>query len=163
MRNAECGMRNVNARVEPRGCASTPAHQFRIPHSAFRISVHSVFRIPHLDLVSRGPLAQRLEQRTHNPSVPGSNPGGPTAKARYTTPRRHDATTPRGTAKGRRVALRGTWRPATCNQQFGWLAQLVRAPVSHTGGHRFESCTAHLPTSIAFDWPRKTPAPVGWT
>ena len=25
-----------------------------------------------------GPLAQRLEQRTHNPSVPGSNPGGPT-------------------------------------------------------------------------------------
>jgi hypothetical protein len=25
----------------------------------------------------------------------------------------------------------------------GWLAQLVRAPVSHTGGHRFESCTAH--------------------
>ena len=25
-----------------------------------------------------GPLAQRLEQRTHNPLVPGSNPGGPT-------------------------------------------------------------------------------------
>src|SRR3954466_10444438 len=25
----------------------------------------------------------------------------------------------------------------------GWLAQLVRAPVSHTGGHRFESCAAH--------------------
>jgi hypothetical protein len=25
----------------------------------------------------RGPVAQRLEQRTHNPSVPGSNPGGP--------------------------------------------------------------------------------------
>src|SRR5579884_4292459 len=24
-----------------------------------------------------GPVAQRLEQRTHNPSVPGSNPGGP--------------------------------------------------------------------------------------
>src|SRR6266487_5061537 len=28
---------------------------------------------------------------------------------------------------------------------LGWLAQLVRAPVSHTGGHRFESCAAHFP------------------
>lgn len=25
----------------------------------------------------------------------------------------------------------------------GWLAQLVRAPALHAGGHRFESCTAH--------------------
>jgi hypothetical protein len=25
-----------------------------------------------------GPVAQRLEQWTHNPLVPGSNPGGPT-------------------------------------------------------------------------------------
>ena len=25
----------------------------------------------------KGPLAQRLEQRTHNPLVPGSNPGWP--------------------------------------------------------------------------------------
>ena len=25
-----------------------------------------------------GPIAQRLEQRTHNPLVPGSNPGGTT-------------------------------------------------------------------------------------
>jgi hypothetical protein len=29
-------------------------------------------------LTSSGPVAQRLEQRTHNPLVPGSNPGGPT-------------------------------------------------------------------------------------
>jgi hypothetical protein len=29
---------------------------------------------------SVGPVAQRLEQRTHNPLVPGSNPGGPTNK-----------------------------------------------------------------------------------
>ena len=28
--------------------------------------------------VEGGPVAQRLEQRTHNPLVPGSNPGGPT-------------------------------------------------------------------------------------
>ncbi len=26
----------------------------------------------------KGPIAQRLEQWTHNPLVPGSNPGGPT-------------------------------------------------------------------------------------
>src|SRR5690606_37629786 len=30
----------------------------------------------------RGPLAQRLEQRTHNPLVAGSNPAGPTNKIR---------------------------------------------------------------------------------
>jgi hypothetical protein len=29
-------------------------------------------------LAKLGPVAQRLEQRTHNPLVPGSNPGGPT-------------------------------------------------------------------------------------
>ena len=28
--------------------------------------------------MSNGPIAQRLEQGTHNPLVPGSNPGGPT-------------------------------------------------------------------------------------
>jgi hypothetical protein len=28
----------------------------------------------------RGPVAQRSEQRTHNPSVPGSNPGRPISK-----------------------------------------------------------------------------------
>jgi hypothetical protein len=26
----------------------------------------------------------------------------------------------------------------------GWLAQLVRAPARHAGGHKFESCTTHL-------------------
>src|SRR6266849_3933541 len=31
-----------------------------------------------LDWSPDGPLAQRLEQWTHNPLVPGSNPGGPT-------------------------------------------------------------------------------------
>ena len=33
-----------------------------------------------LDWVSRGPIAQRLEQQTHNLLVPGSNPGGPTKR-----------------------------------------------------------------------------------
>jgi hypothetical protein len=32
-----------------------------------------------LDL-GRGPIAQRLEQQTHNLLVPGSNPGGPTIR-----------------------------------------------------------------------------------
>src|ERR1700694_1542056 len=37
--------------------------------------------------------------------------------------------------------------PVTCRPDLsGWLAQLVRAPVSHTGGHRFESCAAHQKT-----------------
>src|SRR5437762_4458455 len=32
--------------------------------------------------VSFGPVAQRLEQRTHNPLVLGSNPSGPTSSPR---------------------------------------------------------------------------------
>jgi 8-oxo-dGTP diphosphatase len=32
---------------------------------------------------------------------------------------------------------------STYNKQGGRLAQLVRAPRLHRGGHRFESCTAH--------------------
>ena len=33
--------------------------------------------------VGVGSIAQRLEQGTHNPLVPGSNPGGPTALSSY--------------------------------------------------------------------------------
>src|ERR1700686_3758191 len=38
-----------------------------------------------IDLLSspKGPLAQRLVQRTHNPLVVGSNPTGPTKLPRY--------------------------------------------------------------------------------
>ncbi len=35
-----------------------------------------------------GPLAQRLVQGTHNPLVPGSNPGGPTKSPRFPATRR---------------------------------------------------------------------------
>ena len=36
------------------------------------------FRRPKLlSKFGAGPVAQRLEQGTHNPLVPGSNPGGP--------------------------------------------------------------------------------------
>jgi hypothetical protein len=31
----------------------------------------------------RGPIAQRLEQQTHNLLVPGSNPGGPTNRINH--------------------------------------------------------------------------------
>ena len=34
--------------------------------------------------VKKGPVAQRLEQGTHNPLVPGSNPGGPSLTNRAT-------------------------------------------------------------------------------
>src|SRR6266498_2416191 len=48
----------------------------------------------------------------------------------------------------------GLWAPVVFDHstfyigrsEGGWLAQLVRAPVSHTGGHRFESCAAHFRT-----------------
>jgi hypothetical protein len=33
--------------------------------------------------LSSGPIAQRLEQGTHNPLVPGSNPGGPNSNFRF--------------------------------------------------------------------------------
>ena len=33
-----------------------------------------------LQCVNTGPVAQRLEQGTHNPLVPGSNPGGPSLR-----------------------------------------------------------------------------------
>ena len=31
-----------------------------------------------MTILNKGPVAQRLEQYTHNVLVPGSNPGGPT-------------------------------------------------------------------------------------
>jgi hypothetical protein len=43
----------------------------------FRVIVSNHYKIRTLDLV--GPVAQRLEQRTHNPLVLGSNPSGPTS------------------------------------------------------------------------------------
>ncbi len=35
------------------------------------------------------------------------------------------------------------WFKIMRGPQFGRVAQLVRAPASHAGGHRFESCRAH--------------------
>ncbi len=42
-------------------------------------------RAIYYDLVpeKHGPVAQRLEQGTHNPLVPGSNPGGPKFRFRF--------------------------------------------------------------------------------
>jgi hypothetical protein len=40
------------------------------------LGANSFFKLTSVQRV--GPVAQRLEQRTHNPLVPGSNPGGPT-------------------------------------------------------------------------------------
>jgi hypothetical protein len=40
--------------------------------------------------LSHGPIAQRLEQGTHNPLVPGSNPGGPNVQRSDVRDRRSD-------------------------------------------------------------------------
>ena len=34
-------------------------------------------------------------------------------------------------------------KPGIINTRYGGIAQLVRAPASHVGGHRFESCCPH--------------------
>ena len=34
-------------------------------------------------------------------------------------------------------------KPDIINTRYGGIAQLVRAPASHVGGHRFESCCPH--------------------
>lgn len=62
--------------VMPKACllmAKTPAIQQEISLPPWPLCARST------TLCRRcGPIAQRLEQRTHNPLVPGSNPGGPT-------------------------------------------------------------------------------------
>jgi hypothetical protein len=45
---------------------------------------------------SPGPVAQWSEQRTHNPSRPGSNPGGPKSN-----PQEFGAATPHASGEGR--------------------------------------------------------------
>jgi hypothetical protein len=53
-----------------------------MPGTVTRMVTSSILSLKHLrgtiDLKHFGPLAQRLEQRTHNPLVVGSNPTGPT-------------------------------------------------------------------------------------
>ncbi len=43
--------------------------------------LHLIKRILHLHSKTNGAIAQSVEQRTENPCVPGSNPGGTTSKA----------------------------------------------------------------------------------
>ena len=57
--------------------ARMAAQQFFSEHPAYtprRITAEAE------DMV-KGPVAQRLEQGTHNPLVPGSNPGGPSSES----------------------------------------------------------------------------------
>ena len=62
-------------------------------------------------------------------------------------------------------AGRENWYHIPC---YGGIAQLVRAPASHVGGHRFESCCPHQQRDAAHDsrsspwrWSRfLLPAPV---
>ncbi len=48
-------------------------------HAAYHLPTAAVHTAPHTE---PGPVAQRLEQGTHNPLVVGSNPTGPTRSIR---------------------------------------------------------------------------------
>jgi hypothetical protein len=46
-----------------------------------------------------------------------------------------------------RISMILTFRDAEkmgYNRPVGWIVQLVRTPLLHRGGRRFESCSAHL-------------------
>src|SRR6266446_7634075 len=56
-------------------------HEFSMIYRCLRHAVDARPTLSRYDvLVVAGPVAQRLEQRTHNPLVLGSNPSGPTNK-----------------------------------------------------------------------------------
>ena len=52
------------------------------------------------------------------------------------------------TDRCRSSALGARWFRIEAYPRFGRVAQLVRAPASHAGGHRFESCRAHHELSV---------------
>jgi hypothetical protein len=110
------------------------------------------YKINTLALV--GPVAQRLEQRTHNPLVPGSNPGGPTiwfhefsihrsVRVMSAFPvlnhRRED----------RRHPLSFSGYTQSCTQILGLTLDARRY---HTGGE-IELAKIHF-TGVAFRWSR---------
>src|SRR3954464_14624378 len=71
-----------------------------------------------IKIKNAGPLAQRLEQRTHNPSVVGSNPTGPTTsygRIEFRRRRRQNSRNGFALCSGRYLA-----RPATLLLR-GWL------------------------------------------
>jgi hypothetical protein len=57
-----------------------------------------------LQCVNTGPVAQRLEQGTHNPLVPGSNPGGPILDSEFRI--------------GSKISLRATFSKIIRKQQL---------------------------------------------
>ncbi len=58
------------------------AQNLRSRNAAFgsRSTCHASHDHVRWSKAKEGPIAQRLEHRTHNPLVPGSNPGGPTRR-----------------------------------------------------------------------------------
>src|SRR6266436_5711702 len=62
-------------------------HEFSMIYRCLRHAVDARPTLSRYDvLVVAGPVAQRLEQRTHNPLVLGSNPGGLTRPSRLAFP-----------------------------------------------------------------------------
>ena len=67
----------AEAEAKAAGASSLSA---KVPTSKSRVSQKSSQVV---QIKQAGPLAQRLEQRTHNPLVEGSNPSGPTKGFKY--------------------------------------------------------------------------------
>src|SRR6187402_3896725 len=72
---------------------------------------------------ARGPIAQWLEQRTHNPLVPGSSPGGPTKRANETVIVKHGRTTGRTDCCAPSASRRVTTRLRSPISRGAWSAK----------------------------------------
>src|SRR5437763_11319285 len=84
MRNAECGMRNGNARFDPRGHVSGSRHARSIPHSAFRT--------PHFAGVGMsGGTWRAIDTATEIASVAAGRPPAAQSGAHVQGARRHAA------------------------------------------------------------------------
>ncbi len=87
-------------------------------------------------------VAQRTEQRTSTPPVPGSNPGGRSTEAHLNVPRWWN---------GRHAALRAQWPPRSCGfdsrlrhqHSFCGYSSSGRAPGFQPEGGRFEPDYPH--------------------
>ena len=83
-----CDVADLEARPSSSGCVPAGRPSPRAPTSVGRVSgrrhlmpadecARNSPALSGVTLSGAGPVAQRSEQRTHNPLVPGSNPGGP--------------------------------------------------------------------------------------
>src|SRR5689334_19787653 len=74
---ASVRLRKLDMLLPPRRDGPGPVNETARPYEGAHPAVNHAARGP--SLRPRGPVAQWSEQRTHNPSDPGSSPGGPIA------------------------------------------------------------------------------------